>query len=114
MINESHHIVLLRVSTEIIFNMEGTAFHNVFQQDREVTNAVNPYLKFSRSLEVKLYAVELVKAIGFRAPRWIHNLISLYLSMASIQNADTQSLSQTIIYGSPVAEKVEVRRELLS
>ena len=88
MMNENHHLVLLRVATEAIFSLEATTFHNIFLLEKELVNAINPYLRCTNSAEVRLYVVEMVKTIGFRAPRWIHNLVSYYLSMASIQNAD--------------------------
>lgn len=33
--------------------------------------------------------------------------------MASIQNADNHALTQTIIYASPIPEKIELRREVI-
>ena len=35
----------------------------------------------------------LVKVLGFRAPGWTHALFSLFLSLASINNADLLTLT---------------------
>lgn len=106
-------MVLLQLTSTLIFKMEPNTFHSVFQSERDLLQKANFHLTPAFPLEVKVQAVELIKVIGFRAPKWIHNLISTYLSLTSIQNADNQSLTQTPVYAGTIPEKSNLRKELL-
>jgi len=64
--------------------MDVNTFCRIYSNEKDILNAIGSYFRSPYSLEVRLFAVELVKSVGFRSPKWIHNLISFYLSMTSI------------------------------
>ena len=64
-----------------------------FKTEKEVIDPLIPYIK-DASLQVRLFAIELLKTLGFRAKPWTHALLTLFLSLSTMTNADLTSLRQ--------------------
>lgn len=52
-----------------------------------------PFIKDQSSMIARIYAVEVIKTLGFRNPHLIHELISIFLSLATIANADITTMN---------------------
>lgn len=98
MINESQIIVLLRLVNDILYNQDHESMKSMFTKFQEVVDPLLGYIKDQYSPQVKLYAIECIRTLGFRARPWITDMLSLFLSLTNITNADLQSLKQVPIY----------------
>jgi len=93
--------------------MGETQIHTTFSSEKEIVDSILTYTKEPSPFEVRLYAVEVFKTLGFRAPKWIHHLISIFLSFASITNADILSMKQVAIYGLASQEQANLKASKL-
>lgn len=56
------------------------------------------YVKDSSSIPSRLYAIEAIKILAFRAKHWLHELLSTLISLANIANADLTSLKLAPVF----------------
>jgi len=97
MINGEQTIVLLRVVNEAIYGNEAVLIKENFKSVREIIDPIIPYIK-DNSPAVRLYSLEIIKTLGFRAKSWIHELITIFLSLSTMTNADLTALRQVPVF----------------
>ncbi|CDW72650.1 heat repeat-containing protein 5b [Stylonychia lemnae] len=97
MLNESQIITLLRMVTECLFRLSSQELKKAFASEKELIDPIMPYIKDQQSHAVRMYGVEVIKTIGFRCSHLIHEIVSIFLSLATITNADLTSLRQVPI-----------------
>ena len=100
MINEGQHMALLQVANEVLFEFDSTELHARFSSEREIVDAILPYMGEPSPYQVRRCAVEVFKTLGAKSSNWIHSLISTFMSSVSIANADIMSGKQVFIYAS--------------
>jgi len=69
-LNNNQVGILMQTLTQILFHSESAFVHDNFSDEKEVLDAITPWLRESDT--VKVYALEVVKTLGFRAPQWLH------------------------------------------
>ena len=98
MINEGQHMSLLQVANEVLFEFDQAALHTTFTSERDVVDAIIPYMSEPNPYQVRKCAIEVIKTLGSKSSNWIHSLISAFMSSVSIANADIMSNQQSFIY----------------
>jgi hypothetical protein len=89
LLNESQSIVMVRAVNDILFSSESLFIRSNFQSEKEIIDSIIPFLKADTSSPaLRLYSIEVIKTLGYKAPHWQNELISIFLSLASITNAD--------------------------
>ena len=110
MLNESQAIVLLRTANEALFQLPTSLIKQQFPNEKDLIDAIIPYIKDQSNAALRLYAVEVIKTMGFKASHLIHELITIFLSLTTITNADLTSQRQ-VLYNIYLTDKSQMRPE---
>ena len=92
MINEAQNIVLIRVVTDILFESDKSFIKATFTNIKDVIDPIMPFVKDQSSSVLRVFAIEAFKILAFKAPHWLHELISIFLSLTTITNADITAM----------------------
>jgi hypothetical protein len=98
MMNEAQEIILIRLINDIIFASENLFIRSNFATEKEIIDPLIPYIRDANTPALRVYAIEAIKTLGFKAPYWINELLSIFLSFTTITNADLTNLKYTPIY----------------
>ena len=84
MINEGQHMALLQIVNDVMFEFDQKTLHTTFNSEREIVDAIVPYMSEPSPYQVRKCAIEVIKTLGANSYNWIHSLISTFMSCVSI------------------------------
>lgn len=84
--------MLLKVINDILFESDTSFITANFQSEKEIIDPIIGFIRDNNAPALRLYAVELIKILGFKSPHWLHELISIFLSFTAITNADIATM----------------------
>lgn len=98
LVNEGQQMALLQVVNDIIFEFDQKTLHSAFQSEKEIVDAVVPYMSEQYPFQTRKCTIEVIKTLGAKSYSWIHSLISTFMSSVQLASADIMSIQQSFIY----------------
>ena len=91
-------MALLQIINDVLFEFDQKSLHAAFTHEKEIVDAIVPYMSEPSPYQVRKCAIEVIKTLGAKSYNWIHSLISTFMSSVQIANADIMSIQQSFIY----------------
>lgn len=89
--------MLLRLVNDVVYSMDSDLVKQAFSRYQELVDPILLYVK-DQTPQVRVYAIDCLKTIGFRAKPWLAELISSIFSQINRANADILSMKQVPVF----------------
>lgn len=83
---------------QALFYSDDSFVRSNFAQEKELVDPLAAIARDNNNPRLRTHAIEVFKTLAHRAPHWLHNLLTLFISFTSIANANLAAGKQVAVY----------------